>query len=75
MNSYEVNRHPKYDDEPNWYIRRYCFTCKKVTMFTFCGNCGKYFCTGHREMDTEYGDYGSILSQYWIHDGPRGCEN
>lgn len=53
------------DITPN--INRYCFHCKEVTEFTFCGNCCKMFCTKHAEKATEYDDMGWRLYDYLIH--------
>lgn len=34
-------------------LRHYCFTCKKVTTFVRCDNCGKRFCLEHAERETD----------------------
>jgi hypothetical protein len=51
-------------------INRYCFHCKEVTEFTFCGNCCKMFCSKHAEEYTEYDDMGWKLYTYLSH---KGC--
>ena len=48
-------------------INRYCFYCKEVTEFTFCGNCCKMFCSKHAEEGIEYDDMGWKLYNYLIH--------
>jgi hypothetical protein len=32
---------------------RYCLQCKGVTCFTYCDNCGRYFCLDHCRRDED----------------------
>ena len=50
-------------EDKYWFTNRYCFHCKKVTVFIRCENCGKWFCRTHGiHVAPEIGDYGSIIS-------------
>ena len=58
------------EERKYWFVKRYCFCCKKVTTFWKCGNCGHFFCGSHAEIaDPEIGEYGSVLDKggYPIH--------
>jgi len=45
---------------------RYCFYCKEVTTFFYCGNCGKMFCSKHA-IEEEDGDWESGYHTYITH--------
>ena len=45
---------------------RYCFHCKKVTLFIYCDNCGKMFCFNHAAE--EGGDWESGYKKYKYHE-------
>ena len=47
-------------------IKRYCFFCKKVTFFGWCGNCGRRFCLNHAETE-EDGNWESGYTEYLAH--------
>lgn len=48
-------------------VNNYCFKCKSKQVFTYCDNCGKYFCTGHAELDYDYDELRDKSIQYYVH--------
>ena len=32
------------EEDRYWIRRRYCFGCKRVRLFHYCDDCGRYFC-------------------------------